>query len=99
MAQEIYGKFDQQFADGTMLSWAISDAGQGQVECLDMANHYFTPNRVAQGQPNVAFQKDIDPYGVLANIVVRDTVHSYIHTDDNQVQYFTTFKEDGGERR
>lgn len=28
-----------------------------------------------------------------------DTVHSYIHTDDNQVQYFTTFKGAGGERK
>ncbi|KAF8220722.1 hypothetical protein L208DRAFT_1020340, partial [Tricholoma matsutake] len=45
------------------------------------------------------FQKDVDPYGVLVNVVVSDAMHSYIHTDDNQVQYFTTFKGVGSERR
>ncbi|KAF8229612.1 hypothetical protein L208DRAFT_1285997, partial [Tricholoma matsutake] len=98
-AQEIYGKFDWQFTDSTMLSWAIlSDVDQNQVKCLDMANHYFTPKRVAQGQPNVAFQKDVDPHSVLANMVVSDAVHSYIHMDNNQVQYFTTFKGVGSKR-
>ncbi|KAF8227014.1 hypothetical protein L208DRAFT_1298824, partial [Tricholoma matsutake] len=99
VAQEIYGKCDQQLADGMMGSWAILHADQSQVKCLDMANHYFTPKRAARGQPNIAFQKEVDPYGVLANMVVSNAMHSYIHMDDNQVQYFTTFKGVGSERR
>ena len=55
--------------------------------------------QVAQGQLNIAFQKDVDPDGVLANMVVSNAMHSYIHTDDNQVQCFTTFKGVGSERR
>ncbi|KAF8231699.1 hypothetical protein L208DRAFT_1275604, partial [Tricholoma matsutake] len=44
-AQEIYGKFDQQFADGMLLSWAMSHPDHEDAVCLDIANHYFTPKR------------------------------------------------------
>ncbi|KAF8230718.1 hypothetical protein L208DRAFT_1280606, partial [Tricholoma matsutake] len=98
-AQEIYGKFDWQFTDGTMMLWATSDVNQGQAECLDIANHYFTLKQSTQGLSSIAFQKEVDPHGVLANMAVGDAVHSYIHMDDNEVQYFTRLKGVSGERK
>ncbi|KAF8225957.1 hypothetical protein L208DRAFT_1304319, partial [Tricholoma matsutake] len=73
-AQEIYGKFDQQFADGTMMLWATSDVDQGQAECLDIANCYFTPKQSIHGLSSIAFQKEVDPHGVLVNMAVGDAV-------------------------
>ena len=98
-AQEIYGKFDRQFADGTLLSWATSHQDHEKVVCLDVANRYFTPKQNTRGLLSIPFQEEVDPRGVLVNMATGDTVHSYIHTDDNQVQYFTTFKGVAGERK
>jgi hypothetical protein len=98
-AQEIYGKFDRQFADGTLLSWATSHLDHEDAVCLDIANRYFTLKRNTRGLPSVPFQEEVDPRRVLVNMAAGDAVHSYIHTDDNQVQYFSTFKGLAGERK
>jgi len=48
---------------------------------------------------SATFQKEVDPHRVLVNMAASDAVYSYIHTEDNQVQYFMMFKGSGGERK
>ena len=73
-AQEIYGRFDQQFAEGMLLSWAMSHLDHKKAECLDITNHYFTLKRNAGGLSSISFQEEVDPYayGVLVNMAAGD---------------------------
>jgi len=52
-----------------------------------------------EGYLSVCFQEEVDPYRVLVNMAVGDAAYSYVHTDDNQVQYFMTLKGVGGQRK
>ena len=91
-AQEIYGKFDQQFTEGTLLSWATSHLDHEKAECLDIANCYFIPKQNTGGLSSVSVQEEVDPYRVLVDMAAGNAVYFYVHTDNNQVQYFTTLK-------
>jgi len=82
-----------------LLSWAMSHLNHEKAECLDIVNCYFTPKRNAGGLPSVSFQEEVDPYGVLVNMAAGNAVYSYVYTDNNQVQYFTTSKGVGGQRK
>ena len=82
-----------------LLSWATSHLDHKKAECLDIVNCYFTPKQNAGVLPSVCFQGEVDPYRVLVSMAAGNTSYSYVHTDDNQVQYFTTFKGVGGQRK
>jgi len=82
-----------------LLSWATSHLDHKKAECLEITNHYFTLKRNTGGLSSVSFQEEVDPYRVLVNMAASDVVYSYVHTDNNQVQYFITLKGVGGERK
>ena len=94
-AGEVYGCFDRQFSEGILESWTCSEEKSFGFPCLDVSNRYLTPAKEAKGQ-EVAFQKGVDPRGVLRGMVNSDGTCSYVHTEDNQVQYFMTCRDKNG---
>jgi len=85
-ANEIYGYFDRQFSEGCLDSWGGS-AGNDDLPCIDISNRYFTPAKEAQGLEDMPFQKGVDPRSILRNMAKGEGSTTYIHTEDNQVQY------------
>ena len=94
-AGKVYGYFDRQFSEGTLDSWSCSEEKTFGFACLDISNRYLTPENEAKGQ-DVAFQKGVDPHGVLRGMATGDGTCSYVHTEDNQVQYFETCRVKNG---
>ena len=98
-AQEIYGMFDCHFLDGTLELWFLSYLDDSKIECLDASNRYFTPSRDAPGVKSTPFHLGVDPQNVLANMMSGSSGHSFIHMEDNQVQYYRSRRDADGERR
>lgn len=50
---------------------------------LDFANRYFSSINDYDNSPAIELSKDIDPFGILGNVVTDGR-----HTSDNDVQYY-----------
>ena len=94
-AREVYGCFDRQFSEGVLDSWSTSEEKSFGFPCLDISNRYLTPAKEAKGQ-EIAFQKGVDPHGILGGMAIGDGTCSYVHTEDNQVQYFLSCRDKNG---
>jgi hypothetical protein len=97
--QEIYGLFDRHFLDGALESWSLSRLGDTEIECLDASNRYFTPSRDAPGVKSTPFHIGVDPQHILADMMTGSSGHSFIHAEDNQVQYYKSLRQADGGRR
>lgn len=97
-AKEIYGRFDRQFSEGVLDSWDSSpvDDNNSEFPCLNMSNRYLTPANEAHGLEPIPFHKGVDPRGILQNMAQGDGSTMYVHTEDNQVQYFITKRDAEG---
>jgi hypothetical protein len=93
-ANEIYGHFDRQFSEGILDSWDCSPVDDNDFPCLNLSNRYLTPANEAYGLEAIPFHKGVDPRGILQNMAKGDGSTTYIHTEENQVQYFSA-KRDG----
>lgn len=93
-ANEIYGRFDRQFSEGVLEVWASSPVDDNECPCLSLSNRYFTPANEAHGLQAIPFHKGVDPRGILQNMAKGDGKH--VHTEDNQVQYFSTKRDAEG---
>ena len=51
------------------------------------------------GLQGTSFHKGVDPWGILRGMAKGDSTCSYMHTEDNQVQYFTAYRDGNGNRR
>ena len=89
-ANEIYGHFDRQFSEGTLDSWVHSTVDDNDFPSLNLSNRYLTPTNEAHGLEAIPFDKGVDPRGILQNMTKGDGLSTYVHTEDNQVQYFST---------
>jgi len=94
-AIEVYGYFDRQFSEGVLDSWSSSEEECFGFPCLDVSNRYFTPAKVAKGE-EIPFEKGVDPRGILHGMAIGDGTCSYVHTEENQVQYFLTSRNRNG---
>lgn len=94
-ASEVYGCFDRQFSEGILDSWISSEENCFGFPCLTISNRYLTPEKEARGQ-DVAFQKGVDPRGILRGMMNADSSCLYVHTEDNQVQYFVSSRDKNG---
>jgi hypothetical protein len=94
-AGEVYGYFDRQFSEGILDSWTSSEEKCFSFPCLDISNCYLTPLKEANG-PEIAFQKGVDPRGILRGMAIGDGTCSYVHTEENQVQYFSSCRDRSG---
>jgi hypothetical protein len=98
-AQLLYDCFDRQFPEGTLDGWSSSQANVGDTECIDLSNRYLTPQKDAQGQENMPFLKGVDPRNILRNMTSGDGSCTYVHTEDNQVHFFTAYRDGTGDRK
>lgn len=89
--QHIHSRFDRQFQEGTLEEHLPEDIDQ-----LSMWNRYFTPAREAKEMQAVGFLPGVDPMGILRSMGQEDHNCTYIHTEDNQVHYYITRRDDAG---
>ncbi|KAH9959884.1 hypothetical protein BGW80DRAFT_1256362 [Lactifluus volemus] len=61
-----------------------------------MWNRYFMPLCEAKGMQAIPFLPGVDLSGILYNMAHEDNNYWYIHSEDNQVQYFTLHRDDKG---
>lgn len=95
-ANEIYGHFDRQFTEGILDSWDRSPVDDNDFPCISLSNRYLTPANEAHGLEATPFHKGVDPKGILQNMAKGDGLTTHVHTEDNQVQYFSTKKDTEG---
>jgi hypothetical protein len=81
-AQEIYEIFQRQFSEGEVETW--NNTVHAEHPGLDMSNRYFTPKRDARNMPHIPFSEAVDPRGILEDM----TGTTYVHGEDNEVQYY-----------
>ena len=93
---EIYGHFDRQFSEGTLDSWDCSPVDDNDFPCMNLLNCYLTPANEAHGLEAIPFHKGIDPRGILQNMAKGDGQIMHVHTEDNQVQHFSTKRDTEG---
>lgn len=94
-AGKVHACFDRLFSEGILDGWTSSEEKCFGYPCLDISNRYLTPVKEAKGQ-EIAFQKGVDPRGILRGMAIGDGTCSYVHTEDNQVQYFLTCRDRNG---
>ena len=97
-AQLLYDCFNHQFPEGTLEEWSSSQANISDTECIDISNRYLMPQKDAQGQENMLFLKGVDPWNILQNMTKGDRSCIYVHTEDNQVHFFTAYSNSTGDR-
>ena len=95
-ASEVYGCFDRQFSEGILESWTSSEEESFGFPCLDISNRYFTPAKDEVNSQEVAFPKGVDPRGILLGMTIANGSCSYVHTEDNLVQYFLSCRDKNG---
>ena len=98
-AGEVYRYFDRQFSEGILDNWTGSQEKFCDAPCFDISNRYLTPAKDTMGLQGTSFHKGVDPRGILRGMAKGDGTCSYVHTEDNQVQYFTAYRDGNGNRR
>lgn len=81
--------FQQEAAIGNMEAW-IPSSFQGHPS-IDVSNRYFTPRQHALQERHISFRPDIDPDNILEEAMGED----FVHTEDNEVEYYEAHKEAG----
>jgi len=81
--------FRQQVADRNMEVW-IPSAFQGHPS-IDVGNRYFTPRQHALQDRHISFTSAIDPDNILFEAMGEE----FVHTEDNEVEYYEARKEGG----
>lgn len=90
--RDIHARFDRQFQEGSLEDLQ----GPEHVDQLGMSNRYFTPAREAGEMQAVAFLPGVDPAKMLHGMAQEDSSCTYIHTEDNQVHYYKTYRDGSG---
>ena len=88
--QAIGDIFRQQVADGSMEAW-VPSAFQ-EHPSIDVGNRYFTPSQHPLQDRQVSFSPVIDPDNILSEAMGEE----FIHTEDNEVEYYEARKEGRG---
>ena len=85
----IQDMFQQQAVDGNMDAW-VPSSFQGHPS-VDVSNRYFTPSQHALQERHISFSTAIDPDNILAQAMGEE----FVHTEDNEVEYYEAHKEAG----
>ena len=64
---------------------------QGHLS-IDVGNQYFTPCQQGLQDRQVSFNAVVDPHNILSQAMGND----FIHTDDNEVEYYEAHKDSQG---
>lgn len=81
--------FRRESTDVTMEEWTPSMFQEHTS--FDVGNRYFTPRQNALQDRQIAFSASIDPDNILANAMGDE----FVHTEDNQVEYYEARREGG----
>ena len=95
----IHDRFDRQFEEHALQPWTENEMVDGISKSLDLSNRYLTPATDAGGMRDIPFLPGVDPRGILRSMAQGDGTQSYIHTEDNQVHYFSTCRDNEGARK
>ncbi len=82
--------FQRQALDGKMELW-VPSAFQGHPS-IDVGNRYFTPRQHALQDRQISFSPAIDPDNILSEAMGEE----FVHTEDNEVEYYEARKEARG---
>jgi hypothetical protein len=82
--------FRQQIVDRNMEAW-VPSAFQGHPS-IDVGNRYFTPRQHALQDRHKSFSPAIDPDNILSEAMGEE----FVHTEDNEVEYYEARKEGKG---
>ena len=82
--------FRQQMTDGNMEVW-VPSTFQGHPS-IDVGNRYFTPCQHALQDRHISFSSVIDPDNILSEAMGED----FVHTEDNEVEYYEAHKQARG---
>ena len=82
--------FRRQTAHGDMEVW-VPSAFQGHPS-IDVGNRYFTPRQHALQDRHTSFSAVIDPDNILSEALGDE----FVHTEDNEVEYYEARKEGKG---
>ncbi len=85
--------FKRQFPEGIFQKWTPDNTDDNIG--IDISNRYLESRR-SQPQEEAAFEKGVDPKGILTAACVK---RSLIHTEDNKVRFFRSSIDEEGERR
>ena len=67
----------------------------GNNTALELSNRYFSPIKKTATENCVAFNRDVDPYGILA----RAGSANHAHCESNVVEYYERFFKPSGSLR
>jgi hypothetical protein len=93
--KSIHRRFDRQFEEGALEAWAEYRPDEPETDRIGLWNRYLTPAREAEGMQSVPFLPGVDPNGTLRGMSQEDGM-SYVHTEDNQVHYYATRRNEDG---
>jgi hypothetical protein len=74
--------FSREFQENALMDWTSTSFQN--TESIDVSNRYFISSRDASQLSPVELHPSIDPTGRLKLLASTD----FIHTEDNQVQYY-----------
>ena len=81
--------FRRQAVEGNMEAW-VPSIFQGHLS-IDIGNRYFTPSQHALQDRCVSFSPAIDPDNLLTEAMGEE----FVHTEDNEVEYYEASREAG----
>ena len=84
--------FRRQGADRNMEDW-VPSTFQGHPS-IDVGNRYFTPSQHALQDRQISFSLAVDPDNILSEAMGDE----FVHTEDNEVEYYEARKEAGKTR-
>jgi hypothetical protein len=87
--QAIEDIFRRQVVEGNMEVW-VPSSFQGHPS-IDVGNRYFTPRQHALQDRQISFSQAIDPDNILFEAMGEE----FVHTEDNEVEYYEARKEAG----
>ena len=82
--------FREQVVDRNMEVW-VPSTFQGHLS-IDIGNRYFTPRQHGLQDRHISFNAVIDPDGILSEAMGEE----FVHTEDNEVEYYEARKEGRG---
>lgn len=88
--QEIHQTFSRYLPIDSLEPWTPNK--YDGFPAIDMGNRYFMDRRDAGGEEFVSFQENVDPDGVLQGLIG----HAFIHTQENEVEYFEEIQQSDG---
>ena len=92
----VYRHFDRQFPEGILENWTPTWSTNQGFDSIDISNRYLTPLKDVSGLESIPFHKGVDPRGILQNMAKGNGSTTHVHTEDNQVQYFSTKRDAEG---